>query len=97
MLAGAAEAGLGREHVGHQLLDRWLREAPPRDLLATWTDYVRAISAALDGEGRRALQADLLGRARRVAEATGGFLGIGRKVSASEEAVLARLGRAFSG
>jgi hypothetical protein len=72
VLAGAAEAGLGRQDVGHQLLDRWLREAPPRNLLATWTDYIRAISAALDDEGRRALRADLLGRARRVAEAAGG-------------------------
>ena len=97
VLAGAEEAGVGRQGVGHQLLDRWLREAPPRDLLATWVDYIRAISAALGDEGRRALKAELLGRARRVAEAAGGFLGVGRRVSPSEEAVLERLERAFSG
>ena len=97
VLAGAAEAGLGGQDVGRQLLDQWLREPPPRDLLAAWTDYIRAISATLDEDAKRALKAELLGRARKVAEATGGFLGVGRRVSASEEAVLERLERAFSG
>jgi hypothetical protein len=97
VLAGAAEAGMGGQDVGRQLLDRWLKEPPPRDLLATWTDYIRAMSAALDDEGKRALKLELLGRARRVAEATGGFLGVGRRVSPSEEAVLERLEKAFAG
>jgi hypothetical protein len=96
VLSGAAEAGIGRRDVSHQLLDEWLKGPPPRELLATWTDYIRAISASLDGEGRHALKAELLGRARRVAEATGGFLGVGRRISASEEAVLEQLERAFS-
>jgi hypothetical protein len=97
VLAGAAEAGLGRQDAASQLLDRWLRERPPGDLLAAWTDYTRAVSAALDGPTRARLQADVLGRARRVAEAAGGFLGVGRKVSAAEDAVLKRLEGAFSG
>jgi hypothetical protein len=97
VLAAAAEAGLGRQEVGHRLLESWLRQPPPPDLLTAWTDYTRAVSAALDDGARRALKADLLGRARRVAEAAGGFLGLGRKVSAAEEAVLERLARAFSG
>ena len=97
VLAGAAEAGVAGQDASRRLLDRWLREPPPRDLLAAWTDYIRAVSAALDDEARRALKAELLGRARRVAEATGGFLGVGRRVSAAEEAVLARLEGAFSG
>lgn len=96
VLAGAAEAGVGRQEVSGQLLEGWLREPPPRDLLATWTDYMRAMSAALDDEARQALRADLLGRARRVAEAAGGFLGVGRKVSASEQAALERLETAFT-
>jgi hypothetical protein len=97
VLAAAAEAGVGGEEAGGRLLERWLREPPPPGLLAAWADYIRAVSASLDGEARRALGADLLGRARRVAEATGGFLGVGRRVSAAEEAALERLAAAFRG
>ena len=96
LLSGAAEVGVGTEDVSRQLLDRWLKEPPPRELLAAWTDYIRATSATLGDEAKRALEAELLGRARRVAEATGGFLGLGRKVSAAEEAALERLEEAFS-
>lgn len=96
LLSGAAEVGVGTEDVSRQLLDRWLKEPPPRELLAAWTDYIRATSATLGDEAKRALKAELLGRARRVAEAAGGFLGLGRKVSAAEEATLERLEEAFS-
>ena len=97
VLAAAEEAGIGRQAASRELLARWLREPPPRELLAAWTDYTRAVSATLDDAARQALRADLLGRARRVAEAAGGFLGLGRRVSANEETVLRRLEDAFSG
>ena len=44
---------------------------------------------------RGALKEDLLGRARAVAEAAGGLLGFGNKVSKSEQAVLDDLEEAF--
>jgi hypothetical protein len=97
VLAGAAEAGVGEGAAARDLLDRWLREPPPRDLLAAWADYTRAVAAKLDDADMQALRADLLGRARRVAEAAGGFLGVGRRVSAAEQAVLERLAAAFPG
>lgn len=87
-LSAAAEAGLDKQSASYQLLDQWLAKRPPAELLAAWKDYMRAISATLDRESKQALKAELLSRARRVAEAAGGFLGIGRNVSASEQAVL---------
>ena len=48
--------------------------------------------AARDSLGR-----EILGRARRVADATGGFLGLSSRISAAEEAVLANLATAFGG
>ena len=45
---------------------------------------------------KNALKRDLLGRARSVAEAAGGFLGFGSKVSQSEQAILDELEQAFS-
>ncbi|MBR0669272.1 hypothetical protein GXW71_33290 [Roseomonas hellenica] len=97
VLAAAAEAGVAAQGAARELLDRWLREPPPRELLAAWADYTRAVSAKLDDAGLQALRAELVGRARRVAEASGGFLGLGRKVSDAEEAVLRRLEAAFPG
>lgn len=95
-LAAAAEAGVDRQSAGRQLLEGWLATRPPPQLLATWTDYIRAISPTLSEGARRELKSDLLGRARKVAEAAGGFLGVGRKTSPAEDGVLARLEKAFS-
>ncbi|GGG29281.1 hypothetical protein GCM10010964_16440 [Caldovatus sediminis] len=98
VLAAAAEtAGTGGREVDCELLDRWLKQPPPRELVAAWTDYARAVSASLDDAARQALKAEVVGRARRVAEAAGGFLGLGRRVSAAERAVLERLEQVFSG
>jgi hypothetical protein len=49
----------------------------------------------LDPQARQRLRDEVMGRARAVAEAAGGFLGLGRKVSAAEEAVLRELAQAF--
>ena len=95
VLSAAAKAGLGEGDVGRELLDRWLKTRPPPELFAAWKDYVRATAGLLDEGARRALRAELLDRARSVAEATGGTLGIGR-VSPAEDAVLERLAKAFS-
>lgn len=91
ILSGAAEAGLEGRPASRELLGQWLARRPPIELLATWKAYVGAISGTLDDAARRALKDELLGRARATAEATGGFLGLGRKVSPAEEAVLKEL------
>jgi hypothetical protein len=49
----------------------------------------------MDAADRNRLKSELLGRARRVAEAAGGFLGLGSKVSRAEEAILTELAAAF--
>jgi hypothetical protein len=49
----------------------------------------------LSDETRQKLKEDLLGRARDVAKAAGGLLGMGRKVSKVEQAVLDELETTF--
>ena len=61
---------LGKQEPSYQLLDQWLAKRPSPELLATWKDYMRAISATMGGEAKQALKSELLGRARRVAEAS---------------------------
>ena len=65
------------------------------ELLAAWKSYVAALSEALSQEALTDLKNDLLGRAKLVAEAAGGMLGLGNKISKSEQAMLDELAQAF--
>jgi hypothetical protein len=53
-----------------------------------WRAYAEDLAARLDASERRLTRDDLVRRARVVAEAAGGMLGMG-KVSANEQRVLA--------
>ena len=94
VLAKAREEGVSQGDVSHKLFERWLSDRPPANLLAMWTDYVRALVETMSAEDRRFFKGRVLDRARGVAEAAGGFLGIG-KVSAPEQTVLDELASAF--
>lgn len=96
VLAAASSNGLDPAGPGYQLLTQWLAKPPGPHLVETWTNYIRSTAADLGEEARQALKLQLLGRARRVAEAAGGILGISAKVSAAEEAMLAKLEGAFA-
>jgi hypothetical protein len=96
LLAAAEHAGLDKESVSYQLLDEWFRERPPPKLLDAWKAYVASLSRTLDVQANQALKQDLLGRARMVAEAAGGFLGLGKRISSAEQAVLTELEHAFA-
>lgn len=92
VLSAADEAGIPAGSAAHNLLDHWLAQHPPVDLLATWADYVHALAP----EARTALHKDIMARAHQVAEAAGGFLGLVSKVSPTEKAMLKRLEDAFA-
>lgn len=96
VLRAAGEGGLKPGAPGHAMLEGWLQAAPPAALVESWKGYIGAITAGMDHAARRALQAPVMDRAKQVALAAGGFLGIGMKVSDAEEKVLADLGRAFN-
>ena len=95
ILAGAAEQGLEPSDLSYQLLETWLEQRPDAELVRVWKEYIAALSEEIGPSARAALKDDLLGRARGVAEAAGGLLGI-RRVSAEEEAVLSDLEQAFA-
>lgn len=95
VLRGAAESGLAPGARGHALLEDWLKSPPPASLIDSWKAYIATVTAGLDHAGRRALQAPIMDRARAVALAAGGFLGIGIRISDAEEKMLAELSKAF--
>ena len=95
-LASAEQHGLVKGDTAYRLFAGWLERRPPADLLEVWQHYTKALSSVLDERERAALQAEILGRARAVAEAASSLMGFGPRISAAERAVLSRLERAFT-
>jgi hypothetical protein len=89
-------AGINPESPAWQLLQSWLTSPPSPSLLEVWKAYMAALCPQLSASDRISLRDSTLGRARAVAEASGGFLGLGSKVSASEEAMLHTLAEAYA-
>jgi hypothetical protein len=77
------------------LLQGWLSAPPAASLLEAWKGYIEAVLPTLSDSARAELQSQLIGGARRVAEAAGGFLGFGNKVSSEEAAALDELAACF--
>lgn len=97
ILRAATSMGVPSDGPGYALLQAWLEQKPPAKLLHAWETYVAALAADLTPAQRDGMRADIVERAREVAKAAGGFLGLGTKISASEEDALKRLEEAFSG
>jgi len=95
ILAAAADQGIAKGTPSYDLLEGWLDTRPGPELLAAWGEYAVELAAALSAPERAALRAEIIDRARRVADAAGGILGFG-KTSEAEKAVLAELEKPFS-
>ncbi len=96
ILKAAEDNGIATGSVAHDLLESWLESKPGADLMDVWARCARAVATSLPAGPREALKTGLLARAEAVAEAAGGFLGLGDKVSDEERAVLGQLERALS-
>jgi hypothetical protein len=97
ILSAAQKQGVQPGGPGHKLLEHWMVEAPGAEVAEAWKSYIAALTAAMPEGERRALRDAMLGQAEKVADAAGGFLGlgVGNRVSAAERAVLNALAAAF--
>lgn len=91
VLRAAAERGIAAGSPAHAILNGWLERPPSPALMAAWKKYVAAMWSRFDDAEKREMHGRLLGMARDVAQAAGGFLGLGSKISAPEQAVLDNL------
>ena len=80
----------------HELLESWLASAPPPSLREAWFEYAAAFKAVLPNEVVVALRDWVMGWTRTVAKAAGGFLGLGGKVSGTEQRMLDELEEALT-
>lgn len=92
ILSASETEGIAPHTLSYELLQDWLNSPPNDVLLSAWKDYVRAARQKLSSQALEALKTDVLGRARKVAHASGGILGLA-KISAAEEQVLRDLER----
>ncbi len=95
VLSAAEANGITSSSPSYLLLESWLAHRPDGRLLEVWGEFIVKLCSELGETERDALKNQLIGRARSVAEAAGGFLGMGNKVSAEEEVVLTQLSKAF--
>jgi hypothetical protein len=96
VLAHAGAAGITGGSPAYALLEAWLERRPNQELLDAWGDLVRAIREQIGADEAARLKAEIVERARVVARASGGVLGLGSKVSRAEAAMLASLERPFA-
>jgi len=86
-------AGIEADSICHQLLDTWLTDPCP-ELVEAWKGYIQALAASASPDAIATLRDDVLERAREIAAAAGGVLGVG-SISKSERAVIEDLRSAF--
>jgi len=96
LLKAADEDGIDYGTPAYRLLSRWLDERPSERMIETWSDYAHALSEELDEESLAALRTATIERAKKIASASGGFLGLGDRVSRDERDVLMDLHIALS-
>lgn len=87
ILEAAKTMGVKPDSDSGALLATWLDHAPEPSLRDAWAVYVGQLIRTLDPAAARQLHDDTVGRARRIAQAAGGILGIGA-ISTAEQKVL---------
>jgi hypothetical protein len=95
VLSAAEANGISAGSPSHELLESWLARRPDARLLGVWAEYIVGLCANLSSGEKAAVREKIIGRAREVAKAAGGFLGLGAKISSEEEVILSKLEEAF--
>lgn len=95
ILRAAGECGISPGSMEHGLLNSWLKQSPPEELLTAWIHYVKGLRARMSPMELAHLRKALLDHADDVARAAGGFLGLTNPVSAAEKKVLDAMKAAF--
>jgi hypothetical protein len=95
LVSACDEIGIKKGSPAFSLLQQWTDEAPGPELLETWKDYVKALCESMKESVKEAIRTDIMGRAKRIAESAGGFLGLTSAISAAEQAKLDELESVF--
>ncbi len=95
LLAAAAEQGIEPGTAVHDAFERLLRDEPTPAVREAWHAWARALRERVEPADAAKIATSLSSQARAVAEASGGFLGIGRRVNDREQVVIDGIDKAF--
>jgi hypothetical protein len=95
ILKAASERGVEPGSANYTMLELWLKEKPNQRLMDAWKKYARDIWEQLTVHERVLMRESIVGEAREIAEAAGGFLGV-QSISPAEKALLEELERVLS-
>ena len=91
----AAARGVDEGSPAHVRLLSWLDAPPSPEFFERTMTILARLIEALPEERETTLQGEIMTSALKVASASGGFLGLGSKVSAEEKALLAHFAESF--
>ena len=94
IIKAAIDQGVEENSPTAKLLTNWLRTPPDKQLLDIWKAYIEELQESLSANSSAHMKTSVMGRARAIAEAAGGFLGVA-SISAAEKKMLEELERAF--
>lgn len=84
-----------KNEITRDLLIEWLNHKPPKEMLEAWLHYIKGLCENLSAEEKKSFKESFMSQAHSIAEASGGFLGLGNKISKEEASVLKNLEKAF--
>lgn len=96
LLQASQDEGIAYGTPSYRLLSRWLDERPSEQMIQAWIAYAEALSKELDEESLAVIRTATIDRAKRIAQASGGFLGLGDRTSTDERNALIDLQRALT-
>jgi hypothetical protein len=94
IIKAATERGVEEGSPTCDLLRNWLQTKPDARLLEVWKGYIDELKGSLGERAWGHLKSGTMGRAKAIAEAAGGFLGVA-SISAAEKKMLEKLEWAF--
>lgn len=83
------------DSIDMAILRQWLEHKPDARLIEAWEQYTLALCRQMTDQQKLSLRDEVIGHARSVAQAAGGFLGF-NTISEAEQKVLNRLEKAFA-
>jgi len=87
--------GITKDSIEFQLIEQWLSHKPAPSLMLAWTHYIEGLCEALAPGEIASLRDELMKNTTALARASGGFLGLGNKISKSEAEMIEKLSGAF--
>ena len=90
IVEAAVENGVTADSPTVALLENWLHTKPGPELFDAWRTYMSDLLGSLGDRSQDHVKTALLGRAKAIAEAAGGFLGLA-SISAAEKAKIKEL------